>query len=175
MRTSVRGQTSTRFRRTESYILQWKGPWAELAWLSLRGIQVLSPSQRSAQELWLPDQLQLSWKGSRISFSTFYLEMCKAMGIYELPKIQSRGHKLEVHSHVCSDCSFFKKKRDSASNSFGRKSRLGDIYSNHFHQPFLHGTPNNIYSKYKMCTCYETTGLRQSQAHSWRWSHKWDI
>lgn len=32
------------------------------------------------------------------------------MGIYELPKIQSRGHKLEVHSHVCSDCSFLKKR-----------------------------------------------------------------
>lgn len=120
-------------------------PWAEPAWLSLWGRQVLSPIQRLAQELWLPHQLQLSWKRSRISFSTFYLEMCRAVGIYELPKIQSRGHKLEVHSHVCSDCSFLKKR--FSFEQFWQEESLGGHVLQSFPSTFPPGHPKQYILK----------------------------
>lgn len=113
-----------------------------------------------ATELWLPSPAKSFLKG--IQNLVFYLlfEMFGTMRIYEFTKIQSRSHKLEVYSHGVFFFFFFtivlKKKI-----SFQRLWQ-GDIYSQHFHQPFLHGTPNNIYSNYKMCTCCENTALRQS-------------
>ena len=56
------------------------------------------------EELRCPGHQPKPEKEPKLKFSTFYLEMFEAMRIYELSKIQSRGHRSEVHSHVCLDC-----------------------------------------------------------------------
>ena len=61
-------------------------------------------SQQMDEELRRPGhQLKLE-KEPKFKFSPFYLEMFEAVRIVELSKIQSRGHRSEVHSHVCLDC-----------------------------------------------------------------------
>ena len=56
------------------------------------------------EELRRPSHQLKPEKDPKLKFSTFYLEMFEAVRIYELAKVQSRGHRLESHRHACLDC-----------------------------------------------------------------------
>lgn len=87
-------------------LLERKGPWASGSIILGRWVPASFSkfSQQMDEELQRPSHQPKPEKEPKLKFSTFYLEMFEAMRICELSKTQSRGHRSEVHSHVCLDC-----------------------------------------------------------------------